>query len=450
MYSKEELELLAKRIILNVLSEINKNVISEVNSNMQKVLLDIFDIHNLNDKLNEFAENLAIEDAELVFQNLMKTFLAHKIINDENNIDLLNWAKNYYLNVDNKFISFVNEIMPRKNEGFIFDENIINYNDDINNLLPINKVEIKNFNIKDYALENIFQEFNELQKAKLIYNRINEVLIYNPIGIYVETSENNSLNHMLKSRNVDINCLSSTSGVCYDWAKIYSQLLNEIGIENNIIIAPFHGFVIFMIDNKYYFADATKVFEEMTDLARSANNIISSGFFEIDKETYDEFIRLPEEMTPTQQEKFMEKFRTRLLDLDSSIGYNLNSIEAAFEIKKSTLDFHLESLGLTDEATIGEIAEKAIEKYIFPEIMNEDIVAGYTWACELIENIFPTSVASKIRSNMYYNNYTKESSVAFRVEVNNTLKTYFYVEGSNKVELMTSKQIKKAGFSKSL
>lgn len=67
-----------------------------------------------------------------------------------------------------------------------------------------------------------------------------------------------------KNGNVDITNLDPNV-VCYEWASIYSEFLNNLNIKNKIVSTDNHAWLVFEGDWGYFYVDATYNFNHMID-----------------------------------------------------------------------------------------------------------------------------------------------------------------------------------------
>ena len=85
---------------------------------------------------------------------------------------------------------------------------------------------------------------------------------------------------------VDIRNIKTKNIVCTSWSKIYRDLLEEVGIEADIINTFRHRGVNFKIDNYDIYADAT--IDKYMDLSRVKHNEPVNRFYTIDGIHYSE------------------------------------------------------------------------------------------------------------------------------------------------------------------
>lgn len=110
-------------------------------------------------------------------------------------------------------------------------------------------------NLKKLILSEIEgKDWSELEVARYIYIRLGQLLVFDPLYV-VGTS---AIKNKLFYQAVDVENLESNKIVCSTWSKIYSELLNELGIEAYIAGNKHHEYVIVNIDGNEFRVDATE------------------------------------------------------------------------------------------------------------------------------------------------------------------------------------------------
>lgn len=121
-------------------------------------------------------------------------------------------------------------------------------------------------NIKSLVLSDIPKGLTDLEKARYIYLKLAIYLSFNTT--YQNTSDSNMAKIYTEGANIDVSNFNSNQAICKSWAKIYSELLSDVGIKNKIIVSG-HDYVNFEIDEKIWSADATAGSSGIyTDLSR--------------------------------------------------------------------------------------------------------------------------------------------------------------------------------------
>ena len=106
--------------------------------------------------------------------------------------------------------------------------------------------------LDEYILKNMPPNLTPLEKARYIYLQLGMILNFSTKYQNTSTIE---MIHML-TEGISITEPKYNQVICSAWSKIYSDLLNKVGIENTILNET-HMYVIFKIDNKIWLADAT-------------------------------------------------------------------------------------------------------------------------------------------------------------------------------------------------
>lgn len=115
------------------------------------------------------------------------------------------------------------------------------------------------------------KNYTNLEKARFIYIELGKLLSFST------TLQNTSEEEFLKIffEKVDTKSFNRNQVICRTWSQLYSQLLTECGIKNEIIDRG-HSYVEFYIDGKRWVADATD--GDYMDLARIKNGEPTAKF----------------------------------------------------------------------------------------------------------------------------------------------------------------------------
>lgn len=107
-------------------------------------------------------------------------------------------------------------------------------------------------NIRKLVLNDMPSNLNDLEKARYIYLKL--AFILNFSTKFNNTSDKEFV-EMYTSKQ-GINDIKYNQVICKIWARIYSSLITEMGIENSIINQG-HEYVLFNYEGKIWIADAT-------------------------------------------------------------------------------------------------------------------------------------------------------------------------------------------------
>ena len=180
---------------------------------------------------------------------------------------------------------------------------------EIKNNMDIDK-KIKSFirqsdfnknNLKQGIVENIPKELDDLSKMRSVYLKLNQSVSY--------SSEYFAMNQMkdiyeqemvnMYSKNIDISNLQTNNIICSNWAKMYKELLIEVGIDPNKIEILQNGSAIGshqlvrvnLGDGKVLLADATNKLGAYIDLVNSKFNLSTSGFCITTQEEFEKIYK---------------------------------------------------------------------------------------------------------------------------------------------------------------
>lgn len=176
------------------------------------------------------------------------------------------------------------------------------------------------------------KDYTDIEKARLIYMELGKKLSFSP------TYQNTDDLQMSKMHNekVDINTFNNKQIICRTWSQLYSQLLNSIGIKNEIIDSG-HTWVEFYINNTRWVADATDGI--YTDLSKIKHGDLTEKFG-------------PASFTGKKHYNFImysETFLKQLREIDNKLGYSnehaqaINLKELLIKIKNDNIDIEEET-----------------------------------------------------------------------------------------------------------
>lgn len=171
--------------------------------------------------------------------------------------------------------------------------------------------------IKDKILLNMPSNLNDLEKARYLYIELGKLVSFSTK--FQNTTDTKFLDMMIKS--VSIDKFNKNQVNCSMWAQLYSQLLNEVNIKNQIIDFG-HKYIEFDINNTRWVADAT--YETYSDLARIQNDdqTLCFGPAIFKNENHSNQI-------------ILDKNTLDLLNnIDLKLGYNTDKKENIIELKQ--------------------------------------------------------------------------------------------------------------------
>lgn len=176
-------------------------------------------------------------------------------------------------------------------------------------------------NIKELVLKDMPHNLNTLEKARYIYIKLGMYLNYSTK--YHNTTS--TISKKMHNEDVDITNLNNNQVICIDWAIIYSKLLTEVGVENEIV-NEYHRYVKFNYEGKTWIADATG--GDYTDLARIKNGdeTLNFGVFRVpDGITF--FLHMRDCINNNSLEERLIK------EIDEKLGLNKREKDKLLEFK---------------------------------------------------------------------------------------------------------------------
>lgn len=269
-------------------------------------------------------------------------------------------------------------------------------------------------NIKKIILDELKdKDYTKMEIARYIYIRLGQLLVFDPLYVYGSISVQNRLVYKF----VDIENLENNKVICSTWALIYSELLDEFDIENEVR-GTRHYYVLVNIDGYIFKADATEG-NSMLDLGRikygdATQNYEAENIEEIDKKiNYYKGIYLTE---------IIEMLKVELQDeqlLESCLGITKDmSIPQRVRIK-----FEFIASLLNKEAT-----------------PDKNYIDAINYLYRLMDCAFNEEEALYIRENVYYkiNETDTENLVIFKIDEEDE---YFYF--GNEEEVYRTEKIEK-------
>ena len=258
----------------------------------QKAMVD----KNLDDVIKGFDSKLQNTQLNEVFQEGIEK--ARKKINDKklfNDVDdsLVNQVRSNLMDRHINGEIDLNKMTKKELKDYIDTEtaNIKNYLKSI-----IKNSNFNKNNLIEGIVETIPKDLDDLTKARMVYLKLNQSVTYSDQYFAMNTAKDlykKELSEMY-NKSFDISDLSSNSIICSNWSNIYSDLLQEVGIDpKKIEIVQLvqgttaHRWVKMDLgDGKILFADATNNINGMTDLANSKLGNPTGGFIITTEEEY--------------------------------------------------------------------------------------------------------------------------------------------------------------------
>ena len=183
-----------------------------------------------------------------------------------------------------------------------------------------------NASLKKEILDSIPTEFNLLEKAIYIYNKLCQILSYDPIYYFNDkTLSHGEVNNIMNYDSIN------NKVVCYEFSYILADLLRSIGIEYideksfyNDKFNNSHANIKFLVDNMAIFADSTTTVEEGDmSVSKFDNQIKGIRCQMYEKEKQEKFRKSKEKVIQylmEENKKFHSKLPTKeeVSDLDDS------------------------------------------------------------------------------------------------------------------------------------
>ena len=296
-------------------------------------------------------------------------------------------------------------------------------------------------NIFDVLFDDFPESIDELHAAKLLYNRLNEYVSYNPFFSAAGITRNHKLEKQIYDQKIDYTNMQDNLVICANWAEMYSAALTGLGIENSIR-GGYHKWVVFEIAGRYFFADGTNNFNHMTDVGSSKVGISSNGFFEITLEQYnDDSFSVRNNFDLINQ--INEAFQKENAQLDADLGYNYQTLNELFSMSNPSInEYELSKYNLDEHATLQDLVNAKLQKDFIIKLSYLDPMEALAYSPILSRTLFTLRERRLIQEHRYVNQ-NNEIGIAYSVDGSNEV--YFY-EGKNRTSLTTMEKIKELGY----
>ena len=134
--------------------------------------------------------------------------------------------------------------------------------------------------LEKFVLESIKQTDDNLLYAFLVYNKLNEILSFNPDVVVAQCNKLEELDKKLLYQKANTITLENNAITCLIWSEIYLYFLQKRGIDARIINnEKYHRYVEISLNGLSIIADATVRGDMgLTDLARAKLGFEPKGF----------------------------------------------------------------------------------------------------------------------------------------------------------------------------
>lgn len=271
--------------------------------------------------------------------------------------------------------------------------------------------------LKEEILSNMPNDLNDLEKARYLYIELSKRVSFS-------TKFNNTdflSAAEMRTNKVDINTFDKNQVNCIWWSSLYSQLLDCVGVRNNIIKQG-HDYVEFYIDNTRWCADAT--YGEYNDLARIHNN---------DETTYFGVAAFQNNIKYNSV-TFDEETISLINEIDKKIGYNNNQLSELKDFLKKIKDG---SFNIKDYIRANEIVNSELVycvEYLFSKIST--LKSGYYESKDFVKDLLFFTLnkeqMKKVKATeLKRTNKAKEVDIVQCIYVNDNDVMHYYLLAPN-------------------
>ncbi len=212
----------------------------------------------------------------------------------------------------------------------------------------------------DFDLKGIIRkmpaDLTKLEQARYIYLELGKMISYDAQYLIAKTLEEKQ---SLFDEEVDLDSWTKNTGICSTISKIYAQLLQEVGIEAEVVHQRTgeylgHVFNIFTIDGKSYYADLTR------DISNTKKGFETEFFGTM---PFDDFGYIDAD---THKEYTLTSIHVdEIQEMDDKLKYTFQGIymnDVISMLRKELKGFDLKPPTLRDDEDISEYNER-VAKY---------------------------------------------------------------------------------------
>lgn len=259
------------------------------------------------------------------------------------------------------------------------------------NLIKELKDEITELNLTD-----------KVQIKDYIYIRTGELFNYDPMWVFSSYEER----QIIRNKHVDISNVTDFNIVCFSWASMYKELLNEFGISSNVVFTENkeHAFVEILLDGKKYIADLMLDYQDIMRIKFGMETCFNCQIVD-DKYNLDNYKKDDE--------------------IDFLKGKNMEDILNKIKLKLQFLKLRLKS---NNEEYVYQVF-KTIETIMnFPRA-NIGYISGLKFICKLLEIFVDTNYHPY--NTHFFNNENGIYIEVYTVYRNNNICYFAYKKNEN-------------------
>lgn len=191
-------------------------------------------------------------------------------------------------------------------------------------------------------ISNMPSNLNDLEKARYLYLELGKILSF---STQFNNTDDETVYNMF-TKKVDVHNLIDNQVNCRMWSQLYSQLLDVVGIKNEVI-SEGHQYIEFSVNDRKWIADAT--YGTYTDLSRIKNDDETVGFGHCFFQNSDKHVNVV---------VVNEKVTNILKQVDQKLGYNTDRKQNLLEFKDYLDNIKKGNIDIASLAQVGEITKE--------------------------------------------------------------------------------------------
>lgn len=199
--------------------------------------------------------------------------------------------------------------------------------------------------IAKQIIDSMPNNLTDLEKARYLYLELCKIVVF---STQLLNTDNQTFSILFRKK-VDVHHLDDIQVNCRMWSQLYHQLLDLVGITNEIINNG-HQYVVLHINDKKWIADATR--GTYTDLSRVKNNDETIGFGLCLYQNTDNY--------DNQAVVIDEETRNIINKMDQKLGYSIDSKRNLSELKNHLIQIREGNILFTDVIQNSEITEENV------------------------------------------------------------------------------------------
>lgn len=364
----------------------------------------------------------AVAVTEPVINTTSQYLIYGKDIKDENGKQIYDGYFDYYNKSGGLLQTSIAAVVGGVSTGAKATQGYRKYKIEFDNYVNNNSIEvleaIPDQSLRKKIYSRMPDNLNDVEKAKYIYNKLNEEMAYSTEFYYYQKDP--QIQSKWRNLHVDLDNVQSREIICTNWSEMYCELLQEQGISAKVM-GNGHKWCVFELnDGSKWLADATQPYNGSYDLVNAKTGVRSGGFIPITEEMFNDNTLAEGVQNMTKLSLYARTFDSS--SIDNNLGYNYESIEELFAGAKTTYDSILK---INENATDGQLLAQKLEQVMFSQMENLDYMEGTSYFMRM-KNTLSSVDKSNIKVNLLFDGNNKPYTT-FSIDLQNgTTAEYIY------------------------